>query len=505
MTRKQGILHTAVSGKDPIAAGMTKRQIAINSADGVIQTVDGEGSLLTFKSADVMESYVDTVVAGVSGGGSATYPDQTGQGGKILGTDGADVIWVDTPSGGTGGSTTINLGSQVNHNESTMSLEPGADKIIGGLDLSGGHSVAHVKKYVPGDTVSDIKWDFDTIDSAQWDGGSVDGGKIGLTSVDAELPSNDLVSNVEYSANFHGTGQHDTQTFSATPLGGTDQDFYFANDANADDFPYTFDVHFSRNVMAKTFQLGSYNNNQGTRLSTFDIEYWEDGVWVKAQSFIFPHIPFRGFEIHQFELDARILSSRIRIKVTGSSDSYAGGRTLLYAFKFLDESLISYNETTTVTSLSSVNTSIATAINSINVTETKPAGTDIKYALSFDGKATWSTPVNRVGFEAFDFSSITLGDSLDVQLSLSTTDYTVTPTVDQISVDMATMGTWNHISLDPALITVYDNGVDSMTVVNNSDSAESFKVGVETVEQNPTTVDLIGYESTITEIDGGGY
>ena len=502
MTRKQGILHTAVSGKDPIAAGMTKRQIAINSADGVIQTVDGEGSLLTFKSADVMESYVDTVVAGVSGGGSATYPDQTGQGGKILGTDGADVIWVDTPSGGTGGSTTINLGSQVNHNESTMSLEPGADKIIGGLDLSGGHSVAHVKKYVPGDTVSDIKWDFDTIDSAQWDGGSVDGGKIGLTGVDAELPSNDLVSNVEYSANFYGIGQ---QTFSATPLGGTDQDFYFANDANANDFPYTFDVHFSRNVTAKTFQLGSYNNNQGTRLSTFDIEYWEDGVWVKAQSFIFPHIPFRGFEIHQFELDARILSSRIRIKVTGSSDSYAGGRTLLYAFKFLDESLISYNETTTVTSLSSVNTSIATAINSINVTETKPAGTDIKYALSFDGKATWSTPVNRVGFEAFDFSSITLGDSLDVQLSLSTTDYTVTPTVDQISVDMATMGTWNHISLDPALITVYDNGVDSMTVVNNSDSAESFKVGVETVEQNPTTVDLIGYESTITEIDGGGY
>jgi hypothetical protein len=61
---------------------------------------------------------------------------------------------------------------------------------------------------------------------------------------------------------------------------------------------------------------------------------------------------------------------------------------------------------------------------------------------------------------------------------MSTTDSSVTPTVDQITVDMATQGVWAQASVDPDKFMVIESETNKVSVTNNTDSEKTLKINV---------------------------
>jgi len=470
-----------------------------------------EGEADTNAFTDAEKNKLAGIEAGATGGDG--LPDQAGHTGKYLKSDGTTASWepvdaapdltgyateayvdtaIENAGGGTtvieggtttiqGGTTNISIGPKVAHNESTMTLAPGAYKVVGGLDLSGGHSVVHAKRYTPGDIATDTKWDFDVADVAQWDGGAIESGSVRLPGttniVIGSLFDDPSKVSLEDGASAFEEARHHShiidETWSPHSGGYTSYDETLSIYYN-DTVPTT-----PTKIRMKCGEGHDYNSMNAVveGLTT-------DGQWLQLGNTTI-------YSSHEsvINLSGGTQYTSYRLNVSGISAGY--GTRFFYVKYWIiegEKDLSVYDTTGTVTSLSSINTSIATAVNSITVAENKPTGTDLTYALSFDGKQTWTAQMGKVALEAFDFSSVTLGDTLDIQMAMSTTDTSVTPSVDQISVDMNTMGVWSHITLTPDLIDVYDNGVDSVTVTNNSASEESFKIGVETVDNSQTSV-----------------
>lgn len=99
---------------------------------------------------------------------------------------------------------------------------------------------------------------------------------------------------------------------------------------------------------------------------------------------------------------------------------------------------------------------------------------------NYNGNKTVTTPVNTAEEIAqFDFSAVTLGDSLDVKMLMTTDDTTVTPSVDQITVNMETNGVWAHTVPNPDTILVYEEGTNDIVVTNLTNEEKTLKVNVE--------------------------
>jgi hypothetical protein len=159
----------------------------------------------------------------------------------------------------------------------------------------------------------------------------------------------------------------------------------------------------------------------------------------------------------------------------------------------LDIIEVTYDPSAIVQSVSSIPTSFADTLNSIAVTDNKPTGTDVRYALSFDGKATWKTNGNAVLSEneiptsgmtaeelaAFDFSGVSIGDTLDVAIGMSTSNLSASPSVDHISLSMTTRGAYMYTSINPETIMMFDEGDTAIRVVNNLDTDQTLKIIVE--------------------------
>ncbi|KZN53734.1 hypothetical protein N474_19375 [Pseudoalteromonas luteoviolacea CPMOR-2] len=121
------------------------------------------------------------------------------------------------------------------------------------------------------------------------------------------------------------------------PFAGVDQSkgVFVQSDSGGLPFPMSFELGFSNSFTLQTFRLGSFNNGQGTRLKTFNLDVWENGQWVTKGSFEFPVIAAnRTFEMHEFMLDQKVTANRVRISATGTRDMYHGGRVLMWGLSF---------------------------------------------------------------------------------------------------------------------------------------------------------------------------
>jgi alpha-tubulin suppressor-like RCC1 family protein len=142
----------------------------------------------------------------------------------------------------------------------------------------------------------------------------------------------------------------------------------------------------------------------------------------------------------------------------------------------------------TVDSISSISLANTATINSLAITESKPAGTDIKYALSFDGKTTWNTPsgvitdiatdgVSATILATYDFTGFS-GTTLDIGVYLSTTDTSVSPTVDQITVGMTLNGYFTQIVVDGDKLQASESGTHTVTITNADTIDNIYKISV---------------------------
>jgi hypothetical protein len=128
-------------------------------------------------------------------------------------------------------------------------------------------------------------------------------------------------------------------------------------------------------------------------------------------------------------------------------------------------------------------------ISSIAVVESKPTGTDVKYALSFDGKTTWNVPsgvitdiatqgVDATTLATYNFTGFT-GTTLDVGMYLSTTDTSVSPTVDQITVGMTLNGHYTQIVVDGDKLESIESGTHVVTITNGDAVSNTYKISIQ--------------------------
>lgn len=110
---------------------------------------------------------------------------------------------------------------------------------------------------------------------------------------------------------------------------------YCQSDNGGLPFPMSFMIELNNTFTLQSFKLGSYNNGQGTRLTSFNLDVWENGNWVSKGSFSFN--PISGtqiFERQEFALSSPVSTNKFRISATGTSDEYAGGRVLIWGLSF---------------------------------------------------------------------------------------------------------------------------------------------------------------------------
>ena len=361
----------------------------------------------------------------------------------------------------------------------------------------GDDTVVHLKQYVPSGQVSETKWDFDVADAALWDGGTAEGGKIMLSG------------NVNTIAN----GQSEVAGVAAFTEGGTSngrglkhlllKTGYepFGGAVNIDGNPYTNPEFVIDAGEGNFLVIGDFRFETGgaspRRTNSFIVEISSDNIsWVGIAQF--DNVNYDEDRTLAMSASSRYVRIRALEHLSGTSGVFRiqHGQPET-TFTGWDLKILSgeYDSSCISISLSSINTAITESISSVVAAELKPAGTDVRYALSFDGKDTWRTidnaivPIGEVAtggmtkaeLEAFDFSGVTLGDALDVAIGMSTTDPLLSPSVDQISADMTMEGSWAHTAPDPDKYLVVDLPGDQehMLVENKSDSEKTLKIKIE--------------------------
>jgi alpha-tubulin suppressor-like RCC1 family protein len=138
-----------------------------------------------------------------------------------------------------------------------------------------------------------------------------------------------------------------------------------------------------------------------------------------------------------------------------------------------------YATSTAVESLSALDTSGGNlSITNVDITNTAPTNTGILYALSFDNKTTWTSDMTETAIEAFDFSSVTLGTTAHVKITMTTTDTSVSPSVDQISLSLTTQGYLAHTTPSPTTYVVIDSGTQDVVITNNTGSTKTIRADI---------------------------
>lgn len=140
-----------------------------------------------------------------------------------------------------------------------------------------------------------------------------------------------------------------------------------------------------------------------------------------------------------------------------------------------------YAASTAVESLSALDTSGGNlSITNVDITNTAPTNTGILYALSFDNKTTWTSDMTETAIEAFDFSGVTLGTTAHVKITMTTTDTSVSPSVDQISLSLTTQGYLAHTTPSPTTYVVVDSGTQDVVITNSTGSTKTVRADITT-------------------------
>ena len=138
-----------------------------------------------------------------------------------------------------------------------------------------------------------------------------------------------------------------------------------------------------------------------------------------------------------------------------------------------------YAASTAVESLSALDTSGGNlSITNVDITNTAPTNTGILYALSFDNKTTWTSDMTETAIEAFDFSGVTLGTTAHVKITMTTTDTSVSPSVDQISLSLTTQGYLAHTTPSPTTYVVIDSGTQDVVITNNTGGTKTIRADI---------------------------
>ncbi|ESP94350.1 hypothetical protein [Pseudoalteromonas luteoviolacea] len=190
-----------------------------------------------------------------------------------------------------------------------------------------------------------VKWFTGTRNAANvwtgtWYGSNGSKGDFGFEYSDALTtpPACSDVVRLDSDPVFSG-GEFDyTRPLNETCLMDTDdatKGIYLQSDTGGLPFPMSFSIELKRNFTIQSFKLGTYNNGQGNRLTTFTLEAWENGAWAKKGDFEFTSsIPSKGFVRELYRLPEAVTTSKIRISATGTADYYNAGRVLMYGLSF---------------------------------------------------------------------------------------------------------------------------------------------------------------------------
>ncbi|KID56010.1 hypothetical protein JF50_16980 [Pseudoalteromonas luteoviolacea] len=190
-----------------------------------------------------------------------------------------------------------------------------------------------------------VKWFTGTRNAANiwtgtWYGSDGSRGDFGFEFSNALTtpPVCDDVINFSSDAAFSG-GEFDyTRALDETCLTDTDdatKGIYMMSDTGGVPFPMSFSLEFKSNFTLQSFKLGTYNNGQGNRLTTFTVEAWENGTWVKKGEFEFTSvIQNKAFARELYRLPQPVTTSKIRISATGTVDYVDAGRVLMYGLSF---------------------------------------------------------------------------------------------------------------------------------------------------------------------------
>ncbi|WP_010604661.1 hypothetical protein [Pseudoalteromonas maricaloris] len=234
----------------------------------------------------------------------------------------------------------------------------GIDSVISGTveqlnDLHSG-SGSERRFFFKMDDTGELKWFSGSIKdnnwSGVWFGENGERGDFNLiaTQTNTELPTYSDVIQFVADPIFSG-GTYDTYNpinedflrnrYGTDPLAFEQVEYkkgiYVQSDSGGLPIPMSFELTFNKEFQLQNFRLGSFNNGQGTRLTTFNFDIWSEEQWVTVASFNFsPITQSRYWQKQIFALPDQVKTSKVRISATGTSDHFNGGRVLMWGLSF---------------------------------------------------------------------------------------------------------------------------------------------------------------------------
>ena len=330
------------------------------------------------------------------------------------------------------------------------------------------NAVVHLKQFVDDGNVTNAKWDFDTTDESQWTSGSFVDGLISSLITGVLVQSSSLSGNTLTTINEGGSWwgtANDGDSVSGAGAGWMNGDV-------------GLEAYNSSGTILVSFSNTLYNSNGIDEMTEWYIKYRNsvNDVWTLLETVI------NASSAETHTVNAGYISAkywRIVGRSAHTTGTSAGTGQVSFDVQPLFQNA-SYSASTVIESLASISTAQATSIGSISVIESKPVNTNVVYALSFDGKVTYTADMDSTALSAFDFSTITLGDSLDIKLTMSSsTGGDLTAYVDQISVNMQMSGSWAHTVPDPDRLYVIESGTNTVVIENKTNVEKTLKIRIE--------------------------
>ena len=161
--------------------------------------------------------------------------------------------------------------------------------------------------------------------------------------------------------------------------------------------------------------------------------------------------------------------------------------------RFLELGSVSYQTgKVVVKSFSPISLTNIVSFGGITAVDHEPEQSNVKYAFSLDRGQSWFDHLGEVldwdnhGSTTEELSLIQISDTdvqmastLDVAVIMESETSLTTPSVDQISVNLVTEGSWKSIGVTDG-VEVMDDGIDSFNVTNTSGVDKTFKAIIET-------------------------
>lgn len=204
------------------------------------------------------------------------------------------------------------------------------------------------------DDNGELKWFSGSVHSNSWTGvwfgenGERGDFNLRSTAASNELPTASDVMKFSADDTFSG-GVYDTYNtinsdflnnrYGLDPLPFEQVDYkkgiYVQSDNGGLQYPMSFELTFVKEFTLQNFRLGSFNNGQNTRLTTFDVDIWSNGEWINAGSFNFsPITQTRHWQKQAFSLPQEVTTRKVRVSATGTEDFTTNGRVLMWGLTF---------------------------------------------------------------------------------------------------------------------------------------------------------------------------